>query len=70
VARAEHGDEADAHVTLCLKCSFAANQSLLGKLGDIFAAMFGSHEHLDIVFLREAQERELRLVCAPFYRAN
>jgi len=37
------------------------------KIGKIFASMFGSHEHLDIIFLDGQQEHELAKVCSPFF---
>lgn len=37
------------------------------KIGKIFASMFGSHEHLDIIFLDSQQEYELAKVCSPFF---
>jgi len=67
LARAEYEDGLGVHVTLCLKCSNGEDPSLVPKLADIFGDMFGSHEHLDIRFLKEDEERELRLVCIPFY---
>jgi hypothetical protein len=70
LARAEHGDESGVHVTLCLKCSPAEDSSLLPKLADIFGNMFGSHEHLDIRFLGEVEEHQLRSVCIPFYSSK
>jgi hypothetical protein len=30
--------------------------------------MFGSHEHLDTLSIREEQEVDLRRVCSPFYQ--
>jgi len=31
--------------------------------------MFGKHEHLDIIFLNDAQEVELRKYYQPFYNS-
>jgi hypothetical protein len=67
LARAEHNDVSGVHVTLCLKCSTGKDPSILPKVAAIFGSMFGSHEHLDIRFLKEGEERELRSVCIPFY---
>src|SRR5262249_48127644 len=36
----------------------------------IFAAIFVRQEHLDILFLNEAQEPSLKSVCAPFYAVS
>lgn len=71
LARVEHGDGSGIHVTLCLKCLRAEEvPSLLPKVADIFGKMFGAHEHLDIRFLREVEEHELRSVCTPFYSSK
>jgi hypothetical protein len=37
-----------------------------GTLG-VFSRMFGSNQHLDIMFLSDDQERELERVCRPFF---
>jgi hypothetical protein len=69
LARAEHGDGKGIHVTLAVRRSGGEDPSLIPKLGQIFAEMFSSHEHLDTMFIRDDEERELRMVCAPFYEA-
>jgi len=68
LALAEHGDGTGAHVTLAIKSSFGEDQLLVRKLMSIFSEMFNSQEHLDMMFIREDQEHQLREVCAPFYR--
>ena len=70
LARAEHSDVTGVHVTLAIRHSGGEDPSLIPKLATVFSAMFGSHEHLDMMFLREDQERQLRTVCAPFYQAT
>ena len=67
LARADYGDATGIHVALSVKSSVGEDKSLNPKVAGIFGAMFGSHEHLDLLFIREDQEEELRLVCAPFY---
>ena len=69
LAQAEHGDGTGVHVTLAIRCSLGEDPSLIPKLANIFTCMFGSHEHLDMMFIREDQEQQLRAVCGPFYRA-
>ena len=68
LARAEHGHGSGAHVTLAIKSSCGENPLLVRKLMSIFSEMFNSQEHLDMMFIREDQEHQLREVCAPFYR--
>jgi hypothetical protein len=70
LARTDYGDATGVHVALCVKSSVGEVKSLNPKVADIFSARFGSHEHLDTLFIRDDQEQELRQVCAPFYRAD
>jgi hypothetical protein len=56
-------------VALCLKTDHGPDHDLVRDIGAIFAAIFGKHEHLDILFLSETQDSELRRVCAPFYKS-
>jgi len=71
LACAEHGDVSGVHITLCLKCfPRTEDASLLPKLAGIFGSMFSSQEHLDIRFLEDIEERELRSVCVPFYEST
>jgi len=70
LARTDYGDATGVHVALCVKSSVGEDTSLISKVVDIFRSMFGSHEHLDVVFVRDDQEPELLRVCVPFYRAK
>jgi hypothetical protein len=70
LTRAEHGDGTGIHVILAIRRRGGEDLSLISKLGKIFGDMFGSHEHLDMMFVGEDEERELQKVCLPFYRAT
>jgi hypothetical protein len=65
LAQISSGDQSG--VALCLKTDHGPDPNLVREIGAIFAAIFGGHEHLDILFLNETQESALRRVCAPFY---
>jgi hypothetical protein len=39
----------------------------VGKTGEIFTPMFSEDKHLDVLFLSESEENELREICAAFY---
>jgi len=65
LAQISVGDQSG--VALCLKTRHGPDQTLVREIGAIFAAIFGGREHLDILFLNETQELELRRVCPPFY---
>ena len=70
LARADHSDGTGIHVTLAISHSCGEEPSLIPKLASIFSSMFGSHTHLDMMFLREDQEQQLRAVCAAFYQTG
>ena len=57
-------------VALCLKTVHGQDQNLVREIGKVFAAVFGMKEHLDILFLNEAQELALISVCAPFFAVS
>src|SRR5262245_54917811 len=67
LARTDYGDAGGTHVALCIKTSSRDHRPLAQKSGDIFARVFGSHEHLDTIFVSLDQESDLRKVCRPFY---
>ena len=69
LARVMYGDESYA-VALCLRSQLGKHRRLAEKVGKIFASIFGSHEHLDIIFLSETQQAELAIVCKAFYQAG
>lgn len=70
LALAEHGDGSGVHVILAIKSSDGEDPSVIRKLMEIFGEMFSSQEHLDMIFIREDQEHQIRNVCAPFYILN
>jgi hypothetical protein len=67
---AEHGDRKGVNVTLAMRCSSGDDHALIRKLANIFSSMFGSHEHLDVMFVKEDEERQLQGVCKPFYQTT
>lgn len=56
-------------VALCIKAISGADKSLAEKIAAIFGAIFGAHEHLDILFLSDVQEASVKSVCSPFFSA-
>ncbi|HOW80660.1 MAG TPA: enhanced serine sensitivity protein SseB C-terminal domain-containing protein [Candidatus Paceibacterota bacterium] len=67
LARVNYGHAQQVGVALCLKTVFGPDKGLVEKIGAIFAAVFNASEHLDILFLDESQESDLRKVCSSFY---
>ena len=67
LVRVAYSDVSAPVVGLCLHSEFGPDRGVVNKIGKIFASMFGSHEHLDIIFLDDKQEYELAKVCSPFF---
>ena len=58
-------------VALALRTSTDRDEpGLVATVGATFASIFGPHEHLDILFVREDQEKAIRAVCSAFYSAT
>ena len=70
LARVSYDDPSRIGVALCLRTQFGADPGMAEKIGKIFASMFGTHEHMDIIFLNEQQEAQLTKVCAAFFNAS
>jgi len=43
------------------------NEKLVEQVGKAFAALFNTSAHLDIIFLSEEKDAEIRKTCPPFY---
>lgn len=54
-------------VALCLKARAGPDSNIVREAGDAFSTVFAKQQHLDILFLSEAQESALSEVCSPFY---
>jgi hypothetical protein len=68
LARVEYSDTGTGAVALCLRAT-GSEESLAKAIGTVFSRMFGSSQHLDIVFLNNVQERQLERVCRPFFES-
>lgn len=68
LARVAYGESEAFEVALCL--SGDEDRALVETVGARFSEIFAGAEHLDILFLNQRQESELRRVCEPFYPAN
>ena len=55
------------HVAVCMKATAVDDPALAEEVGSAFRALFGGHEHLDILFLKGLQEVQLARVCRPFF---
>lgn len=66
LARVAYGVDEMA-VALCVRMDSGAEARIAERVGQVFASMFGKHEHLDIIYLNDLQETELTEHCQPFY---
>jgi hypothetical protein len=68
LARLSLGEPAGYSVGLCIRSTIGLDPSLQQRLARIFIDIgFNSDQQLDILFIREDQEQELRRVCRAFY---
>lgn len=49
------------------KLGVAELQSIVERLGKVFASEFSRDAHMDVIFTNEDREADLRRVCRPFY---
>lgn len=70
LAALDYGTPATFTVALCLRASSSPDRSLVKSIGTVFASIFSSAEHLDIVFLDDEQEMRLKRVCRAFYEMS
>jgi 2,3-bisphosphoglycerate-independent phosphoglycerate mutase len=54
-------------VGLCIIATRVHQEDIVVNVKEVFATLFDSHEHLDIVFLDSHQEDALARVCHPFF---
>jgi hypothetical protein len=58
------------HVALCVQSADGEDQTLAAEIGTVFRSLFGSHEHLDTIFLNASQDAQIARVCNPFFVAT
>ncbi len=57
-------------IALCLKADPDIQDQLVNHVAKIFAVMFNTNEHLDIVFLTEQMQLQIAAACRPFFVLN
>ena len=67
LARVTYNDDS-LNVACCIRMHVASEEDVVRRVSAIFSELFGSHAHLDILFLSQEQEAELSTVCNPFYQ--
>src|SRR5579871_4007428 len=67
LARVTYEDTGPMHVALCVRGQPGQNRIFAQRVGEIFDSIFGSHEHIDVLWITPEQESALGRVCRPFY---
>jgi hypothetical protein len=68
LARVSYGDDSHYSVALCIRSLIEVDQQFRERLAQIFAEVFRTDQHLDILSMRDDQEMQLQKVCRPFYQ--
>ena len=58
----------EVSVALGLRTQSGPDTEIVKTVGIVFGSVFNAREHLDIVFLSDGQEAELKKVCKPFFK--
>jgi hypothetical protein len=69
LARLSYDESQGYSVGLCIRSTVGIDQSLQERLGKMFTEVFRPDQYLDILFIRDDQEHELRKVCRAFYES-
>jgi argonaute-like protein implicated in RNA metabolism and viral defense len=70
LVRVAYDDPNAFEVALCIKADINKSEdekSLVSKICEIFTRQFSNKVHMDILFLKEEKEEQLKKVCKPFY---
>jgi hypothetical protein len=67
LAAVDYGTPTTFTAALCIRAFPNPDTSLVKSVSTIFASIFSSDEHLDILFLNDEQEMNLMRVCRAFY---
>jgi hypothetical protein len=63
-----YGEPSNYSVALCIRSTAGLDDRLRRRLASIFSEIFRSDAYLDIIFIRDDQEQQLRSVCNAFYQ--
>jgi hypothetical protein len=69
LARISFGEPSACSVVLCIRHADNIEENLHRGFKRMFSEVIRTGRSFDLMFLGEAQERELRKVCQPFYQA-
>ena len=68
LARVSYGEPSGCSVALCIRSTTGSDDTLQHRLASIFTEMFRTDAYLDIIFIRDDQEQQLKRVCNAFYQ--
>ncbi len=67
LARVEYPGQPSVAVALCLRTQPGLEQNLVAEVSEVFSKLFSQREHLDVLFLTDEMEAELKVHCHPFF---
>lgn len=67
LVRVDYNDSNEFDVALCIRTEEDSSHNLSDAINEIFANMFRTDEHLDVLYLTEEREIDLSTVCPPFF---
>lgn len=68
LARIRYGEAGTVQVALCVRGQPGQYRMFAERVGRVFGPMFGTHEHLDVIWLTPEEESVLAKICHPFYQ--
>lgn len=68
LARVGFAPHTQTGVALCVAPAVSNAEAVVQHIGKVFADQFSRDAHLDVIFVNDEQEADLRRVCSPFYR--
>jgi hypothetical protein len=70
LVRTSYKETPGANVALCILAKTANRTELLPCVEEVFRRLFHPTQHMDTLFLSEAQLQEINKVAKPFYTAS
>lgn len=67
LVKVDYGKSVPQGVALCLLSEADANEQIVSQIAEVYANVFTSDVHMDIVFLRPNQESQLSSYSKSFY---
>ena len=67
LVRVDYSDSNEINVALCIRTKADSSHNLSEAINEIFANMFRTNEHLDVLYLTKEREIALSKVCPPFF---